>query len=241
MRARVAAIEDYPFPLPPLPEQQRIVARLEELLSDQQAGVAALQRVRAGVKRYKASVLKATVEGKLFDGGATRRVALTYAGDLPQGWRWVTLGELAEHVTSGSRGWAKYYSENGDLFIRVGNFNRLTSQIDLTNVVMVNTPDTPEANRTRLKLNDVLITITADVGMVGVVDQQVIQQWKNAYVNQHVGLVRLANTDFVPFIAYTLASDPLQKQFKEKQYGATKKGFNLDDLKIPRISSSPAG
>ena len=42
------------------------MARLEELLSDLEAGVAALERVRAGVKRYKASVLKAACEGKLF-------------------------------------------------------------------------------------------------------------------------------------------------------------------------------
>ncbi|MFA5872809.1 MAG: restriction endonuclease subunit S [Anaerolineales bacterium] len=38
------------IPLPPLRDQERIVARLEELLSDLEAGVAALERVRLGVK-----------------------------------------------------------------------------------------------------------------------------------------------------------------------------------------------
>ena len=49
---------------PPL-EQHRIVAKIEELFSDLDAGVAALTRVRAKLKRYRASVLKAAVEGRL--------------------------------------------------------------------------------------------------------------------------------------------------------------------------------
>jgi type I restriction enzyme S subunit len=59
-------MREFPVILPPLIEQERIVARLEELLSDLDAGVAALERVRAGAKRYKASVLKSVYEGQLF-------------------------------------------------------------------------------------------------------------------------------------------------------------------------------
>lgn len=55
----------FPVPLAPLNEQRRIVAKLEELLSDLDAGVAALERVRAKLKRYRAAVLKAAVEGRL--------------------------------------------------------------------------------------------------------------------------------------------------------------------------------
>jgi type I restriction enzyme, S subunit len=52
-------------PLAPLNEQSRIVAKIEELFSDLDAGVAALERVKANLKRYRASVLKAAVEGRL--------------------------------------------------------------------------------------------------------------------------------------------------------------------------------
>jgi len=54
-----------PVPLPPRNEQARIVAKIEELFSDLDAGVAALHRVRANLKRYRAAVLKAAVEGRL--------------------------------------------------------------------------------------------------------------------------------------------------------------------------------
>lgn len=54
-----------PLPLPPAGEQLRIVERIEEIFSDLDAGVAALERVKANLKRYRASVLKAAVEGRL--------------------------------------------------------------------------------------------------------------------------------------------------------------------------------
>jgi type I restriction enzyme S subunit len=55
----------FPIPLAPVNEQRRIVAKIEELFSDLDAGVAALTRARANLKRYRASVLKAAVEGHL--------------------------------------------------------------------------------------------------------------------------------------------------------------------------------
>ncbi len=58
-------LESLQYRLPPLAEQRRIVAKIEELFSDLDAGVAALERVKANLKRYRAAVLKAAVEGKL--------------------------------------------------------------------------------------------------------------------------------------------------------------------------------
>jgi type I restriction enzyme S subunit len=81
---------NYPIPLPPLPEQKRIVSRIEELFNDLEAGVAALERVRAGLKRYKASVLKAACEGRLL--GKGRKLG---SDGLPDGWRWVTVENLS--------------------------------------------------------------------------------------------------------------------------------------------------
>ena len=49
----------------PLPEQHRIVDKIDELFSDLDAGVSALQRAKANLKRYRASVLKSAVEGRL--------------------------------------------------------------------------------------------------------------------------------------------------------------------------------
>ena len=58
-------LADFRFRLPPLAEQGRIGAKVDELFSDLDAGVAALHRAQANLKRYRASVLKAAVEGRL--------------------------------------------------------------------------------------------------------------------------------------------------------------------------------
>jgi type I restriction enzyme S subunit len=55
----------FPVPVAPLNEQRCIVAKVEELFTDLDAGIAALERARANLKRYRAAVLKAAVEGKL--------------------------------------------------------------------------------------------------------------------------------------------------------------------------------
>ena len=51
--------------LAPLPEQHRIVTRIESLFARLDEGVAALKRAEANLERYRASVLKSAVEGRL--------------------------------------------------------------------------------------------------------------------------------------------------------------------------------
>lgn len=54
-----------PIPVAPLFQQKPIVAEIEKQFSRLDEAVAGLKRIKANLKRYKASVLKAAVEGKL--------------------------------------------------------------------------------------------------------------------------------------------------------------------------------
>lgn len=58
-------LRQHPLALPPLAEQHRIVAEIEKQFTRLDASIAALKRVQANLKRYRASVLKAASEGKL--------------------------------------------------------------------------------------------------------------------------------------------------------------------------------
>ncbi|MBK7292254.1 MAG: restriction endonuclease subunit S [Holophagaceae bacterium] len=58
-------LEQQLIPLPSLPEQKRIVAEIEKQFTRLDAGVAALRRIQANLKRYRAAVLKAACEGRL--------------------------------------------------------------------------------------------------------------------------------------------------------------------------------
>ena len=53
------------FSVPPAAEQERIVAKIEELLTKLDAGIQELRKAQAQLKRYRQTVLKAAVTGEL--------------------------------------------------------------------------------------------------------------------------------------------------------------------------------
>lgn len=77
--AKFAAL---PLPLPPLPEQRRIVARVEELFSKLDAGTAELKRTQVLLKRYRQSLLHAAVTGELSRDWRAANPATETGGEL---------------------------------------------------------------------------------------------------------------------------------------------------------------
>ena len=69
-------LENYTIPVPPLPEQERIVARIEELFSQLDAGVETLKKTKAQLVVYRQAVLKEAFEGRLTASGPEKIVLL---------------------------------------------------------------------------------------------------------------------------------------------------------------------
>ena len=222
-------MESCAFPLPPLSEQQRIVERIEELFAKLDEAKERLQEVADSFAVRKAAILHKA-----------------FTGELTKQWRWENgvsyesweekKGEdFFEYVTSGSRGWAKYYSDKGSIFIRMGNLNHGTIELDFSDIQYVELPDQVEGQRSKLQKNDILISITADVGMIALVREDM-----DAYINQHVALARPKNDLYAEFLAWYFVSDDGLQQMQNKQRGATKIGLGLQDirsiiLKIPTL------
>jgi type I restriction enzyme S subunit len=61
-------VREIAVPVPPLEEQEQIVAEIETQFARLDDAVAALERARTRLKRYRASVLKAACEGRLVQG-----------------------------------------------------------------------------------------------------------------------------------------------------------------------------
>ncbi len=65
LRVPASFFDGIDIPLPPTDTQRQVVAEIEKQFTRLDAGVAALKRAQANLKRYRAAVLKAACEGKL--------------------------------------------------------------------------------------------------------------------------------------------------------------------------------
>lgn len=83
-----------------------------------------------------------------------------------------------------------------------------------------------------------LISITADLGRTGVVDEKISD--KGAYINQHLSLVRLDQKKVNPlYVSYFLETDGGKRQFESKNQNGVKAGLNFDAIKSLRILVPP--
>jgi type I restriction enzyme S subunit len=157
--------------------------------------------------------------------------------ELPDNWVWANLDMLTYHITSGSRGWAKYYSDEGAIFIRAQDIN--TDSLLLDGVARVSLPENVEGKRTRVFQGDLLITITgANVTKTAIVRQQLDE----AFVSQHVGLVRPIDSKISEFLYYWIISPANGRRvLKENAYGAGKPGLNLTNLRELPVALPPIG
>jgi len=208
------------IPIPPEKEQHRIVAKIEELFSELDKGIESLKTAREQLKVYRQAVLKHAFEGKL-------------TAQWPKSpWLRTTLGEKLSFLTSGSRGWARYYAEQGDIFIRAQNLKH--DFLDLQDVAFVKLPGKSEGMRTRVQAGDLLITLTgANVTKTAFVKSDI----GTAFVSQHVALVRPSEDCYTDFLYwYLVAEAEGRKQLNKMAYGAGKPGLNLDNIRSVEIS-----
>ena len=155
---------------------------------------------------------------------------------LPQTWQAICLGQACGLVTSGSRGWAEYYSKSGPGFVRAQNirFGRLR----LDDLACVNPPASVEGSRTQVAQGDLLIVITgAGVTNPALMDRDLGE----AYVSQHVGLVRPIDTEMSPWLLLCLMADSGgRSELVARAYGAGKPGLNLENIRCLTVPIPPS-
>ncbi|MFJ7256836.1 restriction endonuclease subunit S [Streptomyces sp. NPDC098085] len=210
----VKALRDIEIPLPPLAEQRRIAAVLDQV-----------DALRA--RRRQAAALLADLAGSVFldmFGGPS---------DILENWPTRPLGDALDFLTSGSRGWAKYYTDDPRvLFLRIQNVRG--GELLLDDIAYVTPPQTKEAERTRVRAGDVLLSITADLGRVAVVPEEL----GDAHINQHLAILRAPSLN-PNFLAEYISSPAGQRQILGRNRQAVKAGLNFDDVRSLRIPVPP--
>jgi type I restriction enzyme, S subunit len=153
-------------------------------------------------------------------------------------WEKIRLGDVASLLTSGSRGWGDYYADEGCLFIRMTNLPREGIHLKLDDLKFVNIPHgNNEGKRTRLMLGDILISITAELGKIGFIDDSFTQE---AYVNQHVALLRVSHPNICnEFLAYLLSYPTERNKLEHLNDAGAKAGLNLGTINDFTIKLPP--
>ncbi|MBS4636465.1 MULTISPECIES: restriction endonuclease subunit S [Aeromonas] len=222
-------VETFPIVLPPAAEQKEIADRLDILLAQVEATQARLARIPDIIKQFRQSVQAAAVSGKLTEEWRKPCPYQSINKDLtaPSCWSKCYLGDILNYVTSGSRGWAKYYSTNGSPFIRSQDIS--ADKLIIEDAAFVDLPAKAEGTRTKVEPFDLLVTITgANVTKCALVEVDL----DDAYVSQHVALIRLANSSNAKFLDLVLkAPNAGRKQLTSMAYGGGKPGLNLQNIK----------
>jgi type I restriction enzyme S subunit len=119
-RADFADLGRFPVLVPPASEQRRIEERIADLLADLNAGVAALERVKRNLVRYRAAVLHAAVTGQLTAAWRKRNGPPSEAGqqlleriliERRRIWEERTLAKYRADGKQPPKGWRERYIE----------------------------------------------------------------------------------------------------------------------------------
>jgi type I restriction enzyme S subunit len=267
-------VANLPLLLAPLPEQHRIVAAIEDHFSRLDEAVALLERVQRNLKRYRASVLKAAVEGRLVpteaalaraDGRAYEPASVllerilaerwkrwkaevgrgtykepvapdtTGLPELPEGWCWATVDQLAERPICYGVLKAGPHDPNGVPLVRVTDI--VAGDLSLSALKRCNPAREAVFARARLRAGDVVVSKDGSIGFVALVPQ-----WLDgANITQHVLRVGFAPSMSVGYAMLALRSPQCQSWMKGETRGVALQGVNVEDFRRMPVPLPPAG
>src|SRR5207247_2889902 len=125
----------------PPPEEQRSISiflerettKLDDLLAKKKRVIELLDEKR------NALITRAVTKG-LDPNVPMKDSGIGWLGAIPAHWEVTRVKNLSRFVTSGSRGWAEHYTDNGALFLRIGNLTTASIDLDLSDVQHVSPP-----------------------------------------------------------------------------------------------------
>lgn len=219
---KAAILKQLEIVLPPLAEQECIVAKIEELFSELDAGTESLKRARRQLKIYRQAVLKWAFEGKLTNDNLND-------GELPNGWKLVKMGEVIEQPKYGTSKKCDYKFE-GKGVLRIPNVdNGLIDDSDLKFASF----DEKEIETYCLKESDLLtIRSNGSVDLVGKCALIMKRDEEYLYAGYLIRLRPLKKFINPKFLLNVLSSSNLRNQIESKAKSTSGvNNINSDELK----------
>lgn len=202
---------NYRFPIPPLPEQYRIVEKIEELFSEIDKGIEYLQTAKEQLMVYRQAVLKSTFEGKL------TKVAKR------NGWETCTLNDFALEIRTGPFGTllhASDYITDGVPVINPKNIINQKIEPDIR--VSISRDKAKSLERYRFKENDIVLGRRGEMGRVAYITQR-----ESGWICGTGSLiVRLNNKDLSKLYSFYFSSKKVKNFLLSNSTGTTMNNLN---------------
>ena len=211
-------IESYPIPVPPLPEQQRIVGILDEAFEGLATATANAEKNLHNARALFESHLQSV---------------FTQRGP---GWVEKTLEEIADADCSLSYGIVQPGDEYLDGMPVVRPTDLTTKVIRLSGLKRINPKLADGYKRTALQGGELLLCVRGSTGIVSIASPELV----GANVTRGIVPIRFNRSLLMPeFGFYLISAGPVQSQIREKTYGTALMQINIRDLRVISISFPP--
>ena len=231
-------LEQMGFPLPPLTEQQRIVAAIEHwfaLIDQIEQGKADLQII---IKQTKSKILDLAIHGKLVSQDPNDEPAIEllkrinpdftpcdnghYPFDVPNGWYWCKLNDLCLFL---SRGKSPKYSETDKtypVFAQKCNLKEGGISLEQARFLDPSTVDKWDS-KYKLQTGDVLVnsTGTGTVGRTRLFDESCLGKYPFVVPDSHVSVIRTFEEIRAEYVFAYMSSQLTQLYIEENLAGST--------------------
>ncbi len=148
---------------------------------------------------------------------------------------YIKLGNIIKNITGGATPLGAEYPETGIRFLRVQNI--MQNYIDDSDLAYISEEDDTDLKRSKLRVNDVLLTITGvSYGKSAVVSQE----FEGCNINQHSVKMTLNNGKFLPYFISTFLNSSLGKLQSDKNIvGVTRPALDYQAIKGFKIPLMP--
>ena len=204
-------------PIAPLPEQQRIVAKLDELMAKIERSRARLERIPQILKRFRQSVLSAAVSGKLTE-------EWRESNDIGDEWEEIKLGDSVEVIGGFAYKSQTFIDRGNNQVLRIGNVKPYNICLDYS-PVFISDLVAQETTRFEVKENDLLISMTGTKYKRDYGYACIVRNFEGRFfINQRVSIIRCKGKINPDFLLHWLQTDYFKNQFFSGETGNVNQG-----------------
>jgi len=240
---KTSEISLIPIPYPPLPEQQRIVAILDEAFAAIAKAKANAEQNLKNAKELFESYLQGVFEkkGKMSESGliglkdeqdlkSNQKKILKFSNlenpdsDNGEGWEEKTLKEVCAKITDGTHQTPKYF-DDGVIFLSSKNVT--SGKIDWDNIKYIDEKQHLEMHkRVAPKVGDILLAKNGTTGVAAMVDRDLVF---DIYVS--LAHIRVLDEVTPDFMLYFINSPVAKKQFNKRLKGSGVPNLHLEEIR----------